>query len=193
MAAVVSFGLWNTWVKETIPLVRGGKILELGFGPGHLQVEAADRGMHSFGIDESSQMSRLAFRRIRKNGYQPNLVIGISQKLPFPSFFDTIIATFPSEYIFDPLTMAEIHRVLVPGGRLIVLLTAIPGETSKVIQFLNRVTNSVITKGKNKMEEELEKVIQRYQSNGFHMEKVTLYRKPVSLLILVGYKPRSSE
>jgi ubiquinone/menaquinone biosynthesis C-methylase UbiE len=190
VAAVVSFGRWNTWVREIIPLIRGENLLELGFGPGHLLVEAAGRGMHIFGIDESLQMTRQALKRISKKIFQANLVRGVSQHLPFPSLFDTVIATFPSEYIFDPLTMAEIQRVLAPGGRMIVLLTAIPGETSKLNQFLNWVTNSAYKKGLSKMEEKLDKVIQRYQSNGFHIEKVVLSRRSVSLLILVGEKSR---
>jgi hypothetical protein len=37
---------------------------------------------------------------------------------------DQIVATFPTEYIIDPATLAEIDRVLQPGGRLVVLLSA---------------------------------------------------------------------
>ena len=35
--------------------------------------------------------------------------------------FDTVISTFPSEYIYDPDTIAEVVRVLRPGGRFIVV------------------------------------------------------------------------
>lgn len=35
-----------------------------------------------------------------------------------------MVSTFPSEYIYDPNTVAEIARVLRPGGRLIVIEAA---------------------------------------------------------------------
>src|SRR5437667_8865497 len=47
---------------------------------------------------------------------------GSAQRLPFTSAsFDTVVSTFPSEYIYDPDTIAEVERVLRPGGRLIVV------------------------------------------------------------------------
>src|SRR5204863_271960 len=35
--------------------------------------------------------------------------------------FDTVVSTFPSEFIYDPDTIAEVERVLRPAGRLIVI------------------------------------------------------------------------
>jgi len=35
--------------------------------------------------------------------------------------FDTIVSTFPSEYIYDPDAISEVERVLRHGGRLIVI------------------------------------------------------------------------
>jgi SAM-dependent methyltransferase len=47
---------------------------------------------------------------------------GSAQRLPFnAASFDTVVSTFPSEYIYDPATIAEVERVLRPGGRLIVI------------------------------------------------------------------------
>ena len=37
VAGFVSLGQWNNWIYEILPLISGTKILELGFGPGHLQ------------------------------------------------------------------------------------------------------------------------------------------------------------
>jgi ubiquinone/menaquinone biosynthesis C-methylase UbiE len=40
--------------------------------------------------------------------------------LPFAGqSFDTVIMTFPSEFIFDPSTFAEFRRVLADQGRLV--------------------------------------------------------------------------
>ena len=47
---------------------------------------------------------------------------GSAQHLPFDAAsFDTVVSTFPSEYIYDPATIAEVERVLRSGGRLIVI------------------------------------------------------------------------
>ncbi|HFC12837.1 MAG TPA: methyltransferase domain-containing protein, partial [Anaerolineae bacterium] len=35
--------------------------------------------------------------------------------------FDTVVATFPTDYIFEPETLRAIRRVLVPQGRLVIV------------------------------------------------------------------------
>jgi ubiquinone/menaquinone biosynthesis C-methylase UbiE len=100
-------------------------VLELGFGPGHLQLALHEKGIASFGLDESPQMTVQATRRLGHRGYQPRLTRGIAQHLPFASArFNTVVATFPSEYITTPETIAEIYRVLIPNGRLVILAHA---------------------------------------------------------------------
>src|SRR5437764_5384152 len=59
----------------------------------------------------------------RRNVGAGNRVLqGSAQHLPFPdASFDTVVSTFPSEYIYDPDTISEVERVLRPGGRLMVI------------------------------------------------------------------------
>ena len=58
----------------------------------------------------------------RKLGERNWILQGSAQHLPFTdASFDTVVSTFPSEYIYDPDTIAEVERVLRPGGRLIVI------------------------------------------------------------------------
>jgi ubiquinone/menaquinone biosynthesis C-methylase UbiE len=117
---LVSAGLWSRWALAALPRLRG-RTLELGFGPGHLQLALATRPGIA-GLDASPQMGAIAARRLRRAGYRPRLARGIAQALPFPSAaFDTVVATFPAEYILDPRTHAELRRVLAPGGRLVVV------------------------------------------------------------------------
>ena len=121
VAAIVSLGRWKKWVKSSIPYLEG-KVLEIGYGPGHLQVSLNEKGFSVFGLDESRQMAHQAKRRLTRNGYRVNLTRGQSQFLPIQShFFDTMVATFPSEYIYDRHTLLEAQRVLVPGGRLVIV------------------------------------------------------------------------
>lgn len=121
VAAIVSLGRWKDWVQTTVPYLHG-HVLEIGFGPGHLQLFLNKTNNYVVGLDESRQMARQAGRRLRKHGSSLLLSRGYAQNIPFANkTFDSVVATFPSEYIFDPLTLKEIRRVLVPTGRLVIL------------------------------------------------------------------------
>lgn len=136
VAATISFGRWKDWVFSILPFIEGTRILELGHGPGHLQRILLDLKIDSVAIDESAQMGRLAKRRV---GAAQKLTRALAQQLPFTNnYFSTILATFPSEYIFDMQTLSEAHRVLRNSGRLIVLPVAFP--KSPVLKWLYKVT-----------------------------------------------------
>jgi ubiquinone/menaquinone biosynthesis C-methylase UbiE len=153
VAFLVSLGKWQSWVSNSIRFVEGRRILELGFGPGHFQIDLEENGFIPFGIDESMYMARQAQRRFTrlisrlKPGSPPRLVRGVAETLPFVNdSFDTIVATFPTEYIFNPNTITEIMRVVKPDKRLIILLSAKP-VGGKLIDQLNlllfRLTNQI--------------------------------------------------
>jgi ubiquinone/menaquinone biosynthesis C-methylase UbiE len=124
VAAAVSLGRWQAWVVQARPFLNG-RVLEIGFGPGHLQMALNADGLAAFGLDESCQMSRQAGRRLRRRKYPLRLAQGCAQYLPFPgNSFDRVVATFPSDYIFEAQTLAGIRRVLRPAGELIILPSA---------------------------------------------------------------------
>jgi ubiquinone/menaquinone biosynthesis C-methylase UbiE len=124
VATVVSLGRWQTWVLSALPHLNG-RVLEIGFGPGHLQMALCGLGLPTFGLDESLQMSRHTGQCLRRKGFPANLARGIAQHLPFPSnAFDSVVATFPADYIFDPLTLSEIRRLLTSAGKLVILPSA---------------------------------------------------------------------
>jgi len=134
VAWLVSRGLWARWVKAALPYLKG-RTLELGFGTGHLQQALAARQPHAtFGLDASPQMLALTRRRLQRNPptqRRANLIQGQAQNLPFATAsFETVLATFPSEYIFHPMTLAEIHRVLCSTGFLLLVDAAsfLPSE-----------------------------------------------------------------
>jgi len=121
IAATVSLGRWKSWVKSSIPYLEG-RILEIGYGPGHLQQALHEQGSAVFGMDESRQMAQQARQRLRRNSFPINLVRGEAQYLPFQRHtFDTVVSTFPSEYIFDSKTLREARRVLCPEGKMVIL------------------------------------------------------------------------
>ena len=125
VAAIVSVGLWKDWVLAVLPHLEGPSVLELGHGPGHLQTALLNRGILAYGLDASPQMGRLARRRLHRKGQSVQLLQARAQSLPLASgSFDQVVATFPTEYIIDPGTLKEAWRVLLPGGRMVVLPVA---------------------------------------------------------------------
>src|SRR5512133_3257339 len=111
VAAIVSVGRWKECVFASLPYIQGARVLEIGFGPGHLQVELNRRGFTTFGLDESRQMIRRTQAALARNRLPAALLRGYAQFLPIAkNSLDSVVATFPSEYISDRLTLAEIRR-----------------------------------------------------------------------------------
>lgn len=181
VAWVVSFGKWKNWVYSVLPLIEGADILELGHGPGHLQRLLLERGLSPVAIDESTQMGQLAKRRLGVNG---KLTCGITQALPYPNeMFDTIVSTFPSEYIFDPQTLSEVKRVLRNRGRLIVLPAAFP--TNGFLKWLYKVTGE----SSATLDESIkERLTGPFLQAGFQVDVQILALQSSQLVILLASK-----
>jgi SAM-dependent methyltransferase len=84
-------------------------------------------------------MLRIAkIKMVRKWGTSgAALVRGRAETLPLPdTCLDSVVATFPSEYIFRIETLQSCRRVLVPGGRLVILLGVQVGGRSIINAFL---------------------------------------------------------
>jgi ubiquinone/menaquinone biosynthesis C-methylase UbiE len=187
VADMVSLGQWRDWVRTALPHLNG-RVLELGFGPGHLQIEMQGRGLSPFGIDESRFMARQASRRLKKAGADRRLVRGLAQSLPYPAeAFDTVAATFPAEYIFDLRTLDEVRRVLTPGGRFVILpLAWVTGvrPLERLVAWLMRVS------GESPGEPgQLPAAVQdRFAAGRFEVQKETVTLPKSKVLVVVARK-----
>jgi ubiquinone/menaquinone biosynthesis C-methylase UbiE len=181
VAAIVSFGKWKDWVYSILPFIEGTRILELGHGPGHLQRILLDRGLVAVAIDESAPMGTLAKRRL---GSSQKLTRALAQKIPFASeSFDSIISTFPSEYIFDAQTLSEAHRVLRSSGRLIVLLAAWPNNP--LLAWLFKVTGESPSNAHEPIKSKTKKA---FTQADFKLEIRFVEVKSGNLLFLIAQK-----
>jgi arsenite methyltransferase len=116
-------------VLEALALRPGERVLDIGSGPGYLACEMAQAvgaGGRVHGIDASPSMLAIARRRSCGPGAAPvELAEGNAASLPFPdASFDAAVSTQVYEYVADmEAALSEARRVLVPGGRLLVLDT----------------------------------------------------------------------
>jgi SAM-dependent methyltransferase len=100
--------------------VAGRRILDAGCGSGPLFAALRDRGAIMTGFDSSAGMLEQARRRL---GDDADLqVAALGSPLPFPDdTFDDVTASLVLHYLEDwGPALAELRRVLKPGGRLIV-------------------------------------------------------------------------
>jgi ubiquinone/menaquinone biosynthesis C-methylase UbiE len=207
VAATVSLGRWKDWVLSVVPFIAGNRILEIGHGPGHLQRFLLSRKLLAVGIDESAPMGRLAKRNLRQvlnsisshtqensqlDAYaQINLTRGMAQYLPFPdNYFDTVVATFPAEYIFAHETVNETYRVLLEGGRFVIL----PGATiigrgimDRFMAFIFHITGESAPNLAQILKKRSEKP---FTEAGFRIQIHELDIKSSLVLILVATKDK---
>ena len=188
VAAVVSLGQWREWVRASLPFVEGPSVLELGYGPGHLLAALTEKGYRVFGLDESRFMSHQAGTRLKKAGAPVRILRGYAQNLPFiNSSIQSVVSTFPSEYIFDPHTLEEVHRVLSPGGKFILLPWAwITGRgiLERVAAGLARVTGE--SPGDAGSIPAGLKV--RFEEAGFEVAWEILHLRSSALLVIIATK-----
>jgi ubiquinone/menaquinone biosynthesis C-methylase UbiE len=126
---LVSAGHWAEWRRLALDYVDGSQVLEIGFGTGELLVEMARRGLTVYGLELSPAMQRITAGKLLRQRSGAPRVRGLAQRLPFADgSFDSLVSTFPAEYIGDPASLRECARVLrgpAPdgrsGGRLVVV------------------------------------------------------------------------
>jgi len=182
---VVSIGQWREWQRQTIPFIIGDQILEVAHGTGNLQIDLISKGYRPTAFDLSAQMGRIASRKLRKHSVMPPFVRGMVQQLPFvAAHFTSIVSTFPTEFIVDPIAVQEFHRLLTHGGRLIFVpsATIIPAHVlDRFARWLFDVTGQAV--GDTVLWEEA--IRERYESAGFELkiENVTLPRSVVWVVI----------
>jgi demethylmenaquinone methyltransferase/2-methoxy-6-polyprenyl-1,4-benzoquinol methylase len=122
----------------------GEKVLVVGFGTGHSAAalgKSVGTGGRVVGIDISEGMLEVARKRVDDEGVaaQVELALGDARNLTFKDgSFDAAFMSFTLE-LFDereiPQVLAEIRRVLVPGGRLAVVSMALEKDQNLMTEI----------------------------------------------------------
>lgn len=128
---LLTLGGNKTLREMTIELARikpGEKVLDVGCGTGDLTMLAKARAGAAgevYGIDASPEMIEVARRKSEQAGVKVDFRAGLIESLSFPDrSFDAVLSSLMMHHLPADLKrrgLAEIHRVLKPGGRLLVV------------------------------------------------------------------------
>lgn len=131
---VISLGMDKSWRKKVIKTIINHKpknVLDIATGTGDLAISLAEKGLTGItGVDISEGMLDVARKKVTDKNLSDRITLkyGDAENLPFDeNHFDAICVAFGVRN-FETLDkgLAEIYRVLKPGGLFIVLETAVP-------------------------------------------------------------------
>jgi ubiquinone/menaquinone biosynthesis C-methylase UbiE len=124
LAMAVGRGRVARAVADLAAVRPGDRVVDVGCGPGTFLREAARRGAEAVGVEPASQMRRMAVRftpaRLRA---AVTVLDGSAERLPLEDASATVAWSVSSVHHWVDLDagLAELHRVLAPGGRLLLV------------------------------------------------------------------------
>lgn len=150
MGAVLSFGQDPRWRRALVRAVDpqpGQRVLDVATGTGMVAAALAARAQcQVVGLDQSEAMLAGARDRLARSprlAGRVSFVAGEAERLPFADAeFDALTFTYLLRYVDDPeATLAELARVVAPGGRIGMVEFGVPGNP--VLRGLWRVHTRV--------------------------------------------------
>ncbi|MGH2614784.1 MAG: class I SAM-dependent methyltransferase [Thermomicrobiales bacterium] len=129
--ALLTLGRGRALRDRTIELARiapGERVLDVGCGTGEITMRAKTRTGPAgsvAGIDPSPEMIAEARRKASQGGLAIDYRVAAVEEMPFPDeTFDVVLSSLMMHHLpadLKPRALAEIRRVLKPGGRLVVV------------------------------------------------------------------------
>lgn len=106
------------YFDRVIPNWQNQRVLDVGCGGGFTSEFLATRGAIVSGVDQSHDCILAARTHAERQSLAIDYQQGYAEALPYPDHsFDVVVCVDVLEHVADPLrSLAEIHRVLKPGG-----------------------------------------------------------------------------
>lgn len=144
--------------------LAGARVLEIGLGFGTLGALIASRGAEYHGVDIAENPVLLMRERLRMagNGDPARVIQGSALDLPYDDeTFDYVYSIGCLHHTGDiPLAVTQVHRVLKPGGKAIVML-----YNKHSFRQLTLAASTAIRSRRNGRNKAEEHVRGRYDSN----------------------------
>ena len=120
-------------------LPPGARALEIAPGPGYLAVALARLGVDVTGLDISASFVRIATENARVAGVAAAFHQGDAAAMPFAAeSFDFIVCRAAFKNFGDPAgALAEMHRVLRPGGRALIIDMRSTASDAEITDYAN--------------------------------------------------------
>ena len=133
------FPVWRNWLDTTLPWIQGPRVLEASFGTGYLLTQYADQ-FETYGIDLNPNLARVARDNLQHCSLTAHIQVANVESLPYAAAaFDSVISTMAfTAYPDGKRALAEISRVLKPGGRIVMLDINYPHNGNKIGTLLTR-------------------------------------------------------
>lgn len=110
----------SQWLLSKAGDLEGRSVLDIGCGAGEASVYLAKKGADTHALDVSPAMLEVVQRVATSHNVNVKTNVGQAEKLPFPdNHFDIVHAANVLHHVDIAKTLAEIHRVLKPGGKLL--------------------------------------------------------------------------
>ena len=126
ITVLLSYGQDRRWKRRLVSMAKDAasdRVLDLACGTGDIAFMMADAGARVTGLDVTLRMLELARHKPRASKHRVSFVAGDMMAIPFPDRSFSIVTTgYGLRNVPQlPGALAEIHRVLEPGGMLLSL------------------------------------------------------------------------
>jgi ubiquinone/menaquinone biosynthesis C-methylase UbiE len=191
LVKLMSFGKDKAIRKASVELAQinpGDKVLDVGCGTGDLTLEAkklAGSTGEVHGTDASPNMIEQARQKTARTGIDVTFQVGLVEDIDFPeNQFDVVLSSLMMHHLPDGLKqegLAEIYRVLKPGGRLLIVdMQSTIGGT-----FAQRLSDFMITVhgGHTTMQDNVTKQISFVEAAGFSIAETEKINRQLSYIL----------
>jgi len=139
---VLTLGVWWRLVQRALEYIPpGGRVLEVGFGPGKLHRALSARAGWLCGLDLAWGMCQLTRARLARAALPSRIIRGDALHLPLANGgFDVVTSTFAVSGMPDgKRVISEMARIVHSGGRVVLVDIGLPSDGNRAGVFWARL------------------------------------------------------